>query len=150
MSTHLRLHTTLMMAVGCGDMISDQVGERWGFHVCSIRLRPVRLCLFELRLALSTYYELRLSLARPDASSLCTLSVFPSCSAVAFLTSAPSRHLSRLCEEPRTQHTGARDWFNSKRTKLYGHIGKTIPINIFKIKSDRRYVHVISFASIIT
>ncbi len=76
MSTHLRLHTTLMMAVGCGDMISDQVGERWGFHVCSIRLRPVRLCLFELRLALSTYYELRLSLARPDASSLYTLSLF--------------------------------------------------------------------------
>lgn len=143
MSTHLRLHTTLMMAVGCGDMISDQVGERRGFHVCSIRLRPARLCLFELRLALFTHYELtllRLSLARPDASSLCTIavtfSIFPSCSPVAFLTSAPSRHLSRLCEErrPRTQHTGARHRFKTKRTILYGHIGNTITINIFRIK----------------
>lgn len=119
-STHLRLHTTLMMTVGCRDMISDQVQERSTFHVCLIRLRSgscAHGCVYLRSVWLCTCYELtlfRLRLPRPVASSLCTLadtfSVFPSCSPVAFLTSTPTSHLSCLCEEwrPVTQwHTRA-------------------------------------------
>lgn len=78
-STHLRLHTTLMMAVGCGDMISDQVEECSTFHVCLIRLRSgscAHDCLFELRLAL---YMLWAHTVQPEVTQTHRLFSLPFC-----------------------------------------------------------------------
>lgn len=78
-STHLRLHTTLMMAVGCRDMISDQVQERSTFHVCLIRLRSgscAHGCLFEIRLAL---YMLWAHTFQAEVTQACCLFSLHSC-----------------------------------------------------------------------